>query len=35
MKGHNYADAWDDDEFKKLYKLFEEDEEEENASDEK
>tara|TARA_B110001450_G_C17331771_1_gene363795 strand:+ start:93 stop:440 length:348 start_codon:yes stop_codon:yes gene_type:complete len=26
MKGHKYEEAWDDDEFRKLYKLFEEDE---------
>ena len=25
MKGHRYDAAWDDDEFRKLYKLFEED----------
>ena len=25
MVGHNYGDAWDDDEFRKLYSLFEDD----------
>ena len=26
MKGHKYEDAWDDDEYKDLYSMFEDDE---------
>ena len=26
MKGHKYEEAWDDDEFKDLYSMFEDDE---------
>ena len=25
MRGHKYEEAWDDDEFKELYKMFEDD----------
>ena len=34
MEGHNYEEAWDDDEFRKLYKLFEEDEDPDAVTDE-
>ena len=32
MKGHKYEEAWDDEEFRKLYKLFEEDEDPDKAT---
>ena len=34
MKGHKYEEAWDDDEFRKLYKLFEEDDDPDNVKEE-
>ena len=33
MDGHKYVDAWDDDEFRKLYKLFEEDDDPDAAAE--
>ena len=33
MEGHNYKEAWDDNEFRKLYKLFEEDEDPDKDGD--
>ena len=34
MKGHKYEEAWDDDEFRKLYKLFEEDDDPDKVNEE-
>ena len=32
MKGHKYEDAWDDDEFKDLYSLFEDDDQDDSGN---